>query len=72
LSLPVTAPTWLVLTTNAQTNSGATVQMIGNAAGAQVTYQWQELVSGVWTNLTDGGQILGSQQNAITITICTV
>jgi len=68
LSLPVTAPTWLVLTTNAQTNSGATVQMIGNAAGAQVTYQWQELVSGVWTNLTDGGQILGSQQNAITIT----
>jgi hypothetical protein len=68
LSLPVTAPVWLVLTTNVQSNTGATVQMMGNAAGAQVTYQWQELVNGVFTNLMDVGKISGSQQNAIVIT----
>jgi hypothetical protein len=68
LSLPVAAPVWLVLTTNVQNNTGATAQMMGNAAGAQVTYQWQKLVNGVFTNLADGGKVSGSQQNAIVIT----
>jgi hypothetical protein len=68
LSLPVTAPVWLAQTTNVQSSSGLTVQMMGNAAGAHVTYQWQELVGGVFVSLTDGGTISGSQQNAIMIT----
>jgi len=33
-----------------------------------MSYQWQEDIGGVWTNLTDAGRVSGSQTSTLTIT----
>ena len=36
-----------------------------------ISYQWQELVSGVWTNITNGGIYSGATTNTLTISAVT-
>jgi len=38
------------------------------ASGTAVTYQWQENISGFWTNITNGGIYGGATTNTLTLT----
>ncbi len=48
--------------------SPATFSIIATNA---ISYQWQELVSGVWTNVTDGGIYSGATTNTLNISAVT-
>lgn len=45
-----------------------TVTAESNCSEDVLVYQWQQLISGVWTNITDGGQFAGTTTNALAIT----
>ena len=61
--------------TNQTASAGQTVQLTVSATGTlPLFYQWKAGVtnSGVYTNLTDGGQISGSATNTLTLTSVTL
>ena len=63
----VVAPTISTAPTNVVAYGGYLVQLVATATGTELSYQWQ--VNGV--NLTDGGDISGSQSNILTFSSLT-
>jgi glucose/arabinose dehydrogenase len=54
---------------SATVSAGASANFNVAATGtAPLSYQWQKLIGGTWTNLTNGGRISGATSTTLTIT----
>ena len=68
-----TAPSSVTITGTTKYFGGQTISLTATPTGGvgEASYQWQKKVSGVWTNVANGGGISGATTNNLQITSCT-
>lgn len=67
LTSPPSAPVVLTPVVNQTVLAGGSAQFSAWASGAQVSYQWQKMVDGLYVNLVDGGNVSGAASNILTL-----